>query len=318
MHIYMRLAFILGICLVINITGAKAQIAQPGLVSWQVLSGLPTKAPDKKLQYGADSLQFGELRLPRNGSGKFPVAVVIHGGCWLSQYNLGYMSHLSEALRQAGFATWSLEFRRVGNEGGGWPGTLQDVAQGTDFLRELAKEYPLDLKEVVVIGHSAGGQLALWLAGRKNLKENSILFTANPLPVKGVLALAAITDLAAYAAETGSCNEAVPQFMGGLPHELAERYAETSPIQMLPLKVPQRILLGTKDPIVPLSQSSYYAAKAKAKGDNVQEWLLENTGHFDVVAPFSTVWPSVEKAAISLVSPGKAKKHLRSSNKVLR
>jgi acetyl esterase/lipase len=296
--------------------GLMAQGSQPNMVSWQVLSGLPPKKADKIVKYGSDSLQFGELRMPRSGTGKFPVAVIIHGGCWLSQFNLSYMSHVSEALRQAGFATWTLEFKRVGDAGGGWPGTLLDVAQGTDYLRELAKEYPLDLREVVLVGHSAGGQLALWLAARKNLKEGSPLFSADPLPIRGVLTLAGITDLAAYAAEEGSCNAAVAQFMGGLPADVPERYAEASPVQLLPLRVPQRLLLGTQDPIVPLSQSSRYAARAKAKGDDVQEWALEATGHFDLVAPFSSAWFTVEKAAISLVSPGKARKYLK-TNRVI-
>jgi acetyl esterase/lipase len=289
-----------------------AQTPGPALVSWQQIGGIPPTKADTILQYGPDSLQWGELRLPK-GKGPHPVVVVVHGGCWLNQYNLHYMSHLSEALTQRGFATWTLEFRRVGDAGGGWPGTLQDVALGTDYLRQLARAYPLDLGEVLVIGHSAGGQLALWLAGRKSLAASSVLHTADPLPLRGVVSLAGITDLASYSQGEGSCNAAVEKLVGGLPAELPERYAQASPAQLLPLGVPQRLLQGAKDPIVPLSQAQNYAGGARAKGDDAREIILQEAGHFDVVAPFSPFWPAVEEACLSLLSAKKRRKLRRKS-----
>ncbi|EMR02129.1 putative dienelactone hydrolase [Cesiribacter andamanensis AMV16] len=247
------------------------------------------------------------------GKGRHPVAVVVHGGCWLNQYSLQYMTHLSEALTKRGFATWTLEFRRVGDAGGGWPGTLQDVALGTDFLRQLAKTYPLDLGEVLVIGHSAGGHLALWLAARTQLPVSSLLYTPDPLPLKGVVALAGIADLATYSSEAGSCNAAVEKLMGGLPAAHPERYAQASPAELLPVGVPQRLLQGAADPIVPVRQATAYTAAATAAGDDARMVLIPEAGHFDLVAPFSPVWSQVEAACLSLLSGKKqrqlAKKH---------
>jgi acetyl esterase/lipase len=298
----------------IMINSLQAQDKEPRLVSWQDIAAMPPQPADTIIQYGKEAMQFGELRLPK-GKGKFPVALIIHGGCWLSAYDLQYMSHMSEALRQAGFVTWTLEFRRVGNVGGGWPGTFLDVAQGTDFLRELAKQYPLDLDEVVVLGHSAGGHLGLWLAARKNIATSSELFSKNPLPLKGVVSLAGITDLSAYAITPGSCNSAVPQLMGGLPDELQDRYASASPIALVPLQVKQRLIQGALDPIVPIAQSQNYTRQAKAKGDDAEQVLLENIGHFDLVVPSSPAWLAVENAAISILSEKKAMQLNRTERK---
>ncbi|GAA4306924.1 alpha/beta hydrolase [Nibribacter koreensis] len=255
---------------------------------------LPTPAPGQKIAYSTDSLQFGELRLPQ-GKGPFPVVVVIHGGCWLAQYNYQYMNHLSAALTKAGYATWNIEFRRVGNPGGGWPGTFLDVAQGVDFVRQLARQYPVDSKKVVVMGHSAGGHLALWAAGRKNIAKTSELYTKKPLKVKGVVALAGIPDLASYAMAPGSCNSAVPQLMGGLPNEVPHRYASGSPMQLKPGSAIIRLVQGEKDPIVPVAQPQAFEEKIKRPYSEIQTVLLPNAGHFDLVAPTSPVWSTVEQ-----------------------
>ncbi|PRY09991.1 alpha/beta hydrolase family protein [Pontibacter ummariensis] len=287
-------------------TTLSAQNQAPKLITWQDIASTPVPAPDFTISYGLDSLQFGELRLPK-GKGPFPVVVVVHGGCWLSEYDLHYMAHVSEALTKAGYATWMPEFRRVGNEGGGWPGTFLDVAKATDFLRELAKKYPLDIKQVVTLGHSAGGHLALWLAARPNLPRTSELYTSRPLKLKGVVALAGITDLTTYSVEEGSCNAAVAQLLEGLPATQPGRYAQTSPLQLLPLRLPQYLVQGALDPIVPVSQAQHYAEQAQAKGDKAQVLLLPNAAHFDLVAPWSPVWPSIEQAVESLIG-GKASK----------
>src|SRR5579859_3765042 len=108
---------------------------------------LTTPAPpaDRRLAYGDHPRQFGDLRLPR-GAGLHPVAVVLHGGFWRATYDLEHIGHLCAALAAAGVVTWSLEYRRIGDDGGGWPGTFHDVARGADRLRELARDYPLDLQ----------------------------------------------------------------------------------------------------------------------------------------------------------------------------
>src|SRR5262245_60200302 len=130
-------------------------------------------------------MQFGELRLP-GGDGPHPVVIAIHGGFWKAAYGLDHIGPVCEALAGAGVATWNLEYRRIGNPGGGWPGTLEDVALGAGHLREIAGEHRLDLKRVVVVGHSAGGHLALWLAGRGRSRD---------MPLRGVVSLAGVADL---------------------------------------------------------------------------------------------------------------------------
>ncbi|GGE94095.1 alpha/beta hydrolase family protein [Hymenobacter cavernae] len=271
-----------------------------GLVTWKDIAQLPAPAPGQCISYSSDSLQFGELRLPA-GAGPFPVVVLIHGGCWLSEYNAQYMAHIGAALTKAGYATWNLEFRRVGNAGGGWPGTFLDVAQGTDYVRQLAKTYPILPKKVVVLGHSAGGHLALWLAARRRLPRNSPLYSKNPLKLRGIVSLAGIPDLAAYSTASGSCNAAVAKLLGGLPTDVPERYATAAPSQLLPLRVPQRLIQGNQDPIVPVSQAQDFATLAQAKGDDARVVLLPNAGHFDLVYPPSPVWPTIEKAVQELL-----------------
>ncbi|MDQ3309402.1 MAG: alpha/beta hydrolase [Gemmatimonadota bacterium] len=280
---------------------ACAHTPERGVVTWAEIERQPVPAADHRIAYGSDSLHFGELRLPR-GPGPHPLVVVIHGGCWRSQYNLEHISSASAALTRAGYATWTLEYRRIGNPGGGWPGTFQDVAQGTDYVRALAQRFPLDLDRVVLMGHSAGGHLALWLAARRNLPRESVLRSPDPLPVRGVVSLAGITDLRSYGAAPGSCNAAVAELMGGTSQEFPDRYLQGSPVELLPLGVPQRLLHGALDPTVPVEQSRTLEARARAQGDDAQLWLLEGAGHFDVIAPFAPAWRRVEEAVRSLLS----------------
>lgn len=257
--------------------------------------------PARRIAYGGDPLQFGELRLPR-GSGPHPVVVVIHGGCWLSEYDLEYMTPAAEALTRAGIATWTIEYRRVGNAGGGWPGTFQDVARGTDHLRELARTFPLDLDRVVLLGHSAGGHLALWLAARENLPAESVLSPTDPVPLRGVVSLAGITDLRAYHTGPRGCNAAVSRLLGGAPEQVPERYAQASPVELLPLRVPQRLLHGEADAIVPVEQSRVLAARASERGDDARVQVLEGADHFDPTRPDSDAWSAVESTVRSLLS----------------
>jgi len=170
---------------------------QPRLNSNDILK-LPSQPPAAKVSYGPASQQYAELRLPA-GKGPFPVVVVIHGGCWIQYATTEYTSHLASALTKEGWATWNLEYRRAHEEGGAWPGTFLDTAHGIDALRNTAAKYPLDLNRVVAMGHSAGGQLALWAAGRTRIPPGSEIHTANPLPLRGVVSLAGIADMRAYA-----------------------------------------------------------------------------------------------------------------------
>ena len=258
-------------------------VEENALMSASDVVALPQPEPDHRLSYGEDPLQFGELRLPE-GEGPFPVVIVIHGGCWLAEYDLRYMSAFAEALTAAGVATWSIEYRRVGDEGGGWPGTFQDVADAADFLLEIALEHNLDLDQTAAVGHSAGGHLALWLAGRKWLDVGDPLRGESALALNGVVALAGIPDLAAYAAPEG-CGAAVSGLLGGEPGEVVDRVQRASPIAMVPLGVTQALVIGEHDPIVPKTQADSFVDAARQMGDSVAVITILGAGHFELVDP---------------------------------
>ncbi len=254
---------------------------------------------DLRLSYGGGQYHFGDLRLPA-GPGPYPVVIGVHGGFWRARYDLGYYGHLCAALATCGVATWNIEYRRVGHEGGGWPGTLEDVALATDYLRTLAPTYNLDLNRVVTLGHSAGGHLALWLAARARIPADSPLHSAAPLPLRAAVSLAGVCDLQrGWELKLGTT--AVPDFVGGSPAQVPERYASASPAALLPLGIPQVLIHGSDDESVPLIVSRDYHAAATALGDDVTLLALPNTGHFEVVDPRSHVWPQVQDVVLALL-----------------
>src|SRR5690242_14041550 len=159
--------------------------------------------------------------------------MLIHGGYWRNRYDLAYFGHTTAALTAAGLATWNIEYRRVGDAGGGWPGTLLDVAVATDYARTLAATHPLDLERIVALGHSAGGQLAAWLAARHRLGPESGVATADPLPLRAAIALAGVLDLR-RAWELHLSDDAAREFLGGTPDQHPARYAAASPAALLP------------------------------------------------------------------------------------
>lgn len=259
---------------------------------------MPSPEADKRIWYGSDPLQFGDLRLPE-GEGPFPVAVLVHGGCWLSQYDLEHLGPLAQAFTDQGIATWTLEYRRVGNEGGGWPGTFLDAADGTDYVTVLSQQYPLDLERVIAIGHSAGGHLALWLAGRSRLGAESPLYRPRPLALKGVLALAAAADLE-LVFERQSCDQVVEKLLGGSPEEVPDRYAQGSPRNLLPFGIPQILLTGVHDQSWKPVADSYYQAAA-ASGDPVEKIDAPEAAHFEIIVPDTSSWPLVRRSAMRLL-----------------
>ncbi|MET0401363.1 MAG: alpha/beta hydrolase [Cystobacter sp.] len=262
---------------------------------------LETPAPpaDLRIPYGDITHQFGDLRLPR-GEGPHPVVVVIHGGFWRARYDLEHAGHLCADLTRRGWATWSLEYRRVGHPDGGWKGTFEDVGLGTDYLRTLATRYPLDLKRVTVMGHSAGGHLALWLAGRGKLAAGRPLHTASPLIPRGAVSLAGVVDLErAFALHLG--EGIVESFLGGTPTQVPERYRLGSPLALLPLGVKQVLIHGTEDDTVPVSLSEGYQQRAASLGETVKLVRLPGAGHFEVINPRAKEWPQIVEALDSLV-----------------
>ncbi len=259
----------------------------------ELISG-PTPAPANRIMYGPDSLQFGDLRFPP-GRGRVPIVVLVHGGCWRAAFDVAHIGHAADAITRAGFATLTIEYRRVGDTGGGWPGTFADVAQGLDFTRELARRFSrLDTGRVVLVGHSAGGQLALWLASRKAGEQiDGAQIAKAPIGVSGVVSLAGITDLRTYGSGIGPCNMAVAELMGGTPNEFPMRYSAVNPVERIPVTVPLRLIHGTADPIVPLSQSQSMLESVRASGGNARLSAIAEAGHFDLIAPASRAWRDV-------------------------
>ncbi|WP_298818819.1 alpha/beta hydrolase family protein [Chloroflexus sp.] len=253
----------------------------------------PAIPSDARISYGDHPDQFGDLYLP-DTSRPAPVVVLIHGGCWQAVYDLTPLGECCAALRAAGYAVWSLEYRRLGN-GGGWPQTFHDVAAGLDYLRALAAQYPLDLTRVIALGHSAGGQLALWLAARSKLPDTSALYHAHPLPLCGVVALAAVTDLDLGVTAT-ACGVACAELVGHHSH----RYREVSPRALLPLGVPHYHLVGSDDQIVPAAYVESFVTAARSTGDPAHLSILPDCGHFELTTPHSAAWHAVERAAREL------------------
>lgn len=261
--------------------------------SWHFIpsdvSQLHSKDADVRIQYGPDPLQFGDLRLPQK-SGMHPVAIVIHGGCWVSKFaDLKNSAALSDALRDEGIATWNIEYRRIDNPGGGWPGTFQDIAAAVDMLPNIAKKYSLDLSHVIVIGQSAGGHFALWVAARHNLPVSSILYKKNPLIVKGVISLGGVPDLAAFREQAKKvCDEdAIGELIEG------GSYKEASPSELLPLGTKQILIYGENEKTVPAQYGYDYKKMAASKGDNVSVITVKYAAHHEYNVPNSVTWPVI-------------------------
>jgi acetyl esterase/lipase len=240
--------------------------------------------PVSRHRYGDDPSQYGDLYRP-TGATRPGAVVVIHGGFWRARYAADLGAPLAADLADRGWTAWNLEYRRVGN-GGGWPETLADVAAGIDLLAEL----DLGLDRVVALGHSAGGQLATWAAGRASLPATAI--GGNPrVLLTGVISQAGVLDLVQGAADNLG-NGAVPAMLGGLPKEVPERYRLSSPQHQLPLGVPVRCVHSRDDDTVPFSQSVDYVRAARAAGNDAS--LHEVTGgHFGVNDPSSHAWQTI-------------------------
>jgi acetyl esterase/lipase len=251
-----------------------------------------------RIPYGADPLQFGELRVP-SGNGPHPVAIVVHGGCWASELgrmdpvgvSIANMRPLAAALTDAGVATWNIEYRRLGNAGGGWPGTYKDVAAAADALRGVARERGLDLKRAIAVGHSSGGHLALWLAARTKIAPSSDIYTKDPIPLTAAVSLDGPGDLnAMFLAQQSICGRPViTELMGGTPDEQPDRYRAASPAELLPTGVRVASLAGKAF----AAQNATYEAAATKAGDSFQAVTIPTAGHFVFIDPQSDVFPQV-------------------------
>jgi acetyl esterase/lipase len=265
----------------------RVLLGVPAALAAQSILEIPAAPPGLHIAYGGNEFQFGELYLPE-GKGPHPVAIVIHGGYWRARYDLRHIGHVCVALAKSGIAAWSLEYRRLGNAGGGFPGTFDDVRAGAMRLEKIARERSLDMKRVVATGHSAGGHLVLWLA------KQSVV------PLRGVVPLSPVSDLR-RAWELKLSSNVVEEFLGGSPAQVPERYRAASPMEMVPLGVRQRVIHGDRDDVVPIAMSRAYVAAARASGDDATLTEPEGAGHFELIDPRTGAWARVRDTIIGLL-----------------
>lgn len=223
--------------------------------------------------------------------------IAIHGGFWRNRYDLAHLGHLCAALQGAGFATWNIEYRRVGDPGGGWPGTFHDVAQAARHLFAIASRHRIDLDRVIVLGHSAGGQLALWLANLGAVSAGSEIGD-EPLPLRGAVALAGVLDLR-RASELDLSHGAVRDFLGGAPDDVPDRYAAASPSELTPLDLPHLLVHGGQDESMPPEMSARLHA---ASPDASILLMFPDAGHFDLIDPRATICPDLLAAIVAIAT----------------
>jgi acetyl esterase/lipase len=268
----------------------------------------PVLTADHRIPYGPGPLQFGDLWLPTPSAPHqlFPTVAFFHGGWWQSEYDLGYAGYLCQALKQHGIAVWSVEYRRVGDTGGGWPFTFLDAAAGLAYLNTLARSHPIDLTRVITMGHSAGGHLAFWLAGLHHVDPHSEICTQPTVPLRGTIALAGAVDLRLTIDLSGYFTFAhdkqeVYSLIGGTPANYPDRYKQANPGDLLPFNIPQILIQGTEDTQIPPTLPARYAALAHRAGDTVTTHLIPQATHFDVVDPDSPAWPTILTCTQSLL-----------------
>lgn len=258
------------------------------------LARADVSVPTARLRYGTAPSQTIDVRVPP-GRGPFPVVVLVHGGCWNTTYGQPRdMAPLADALRQRGIASLNVAYRRVGEPGGGWPGTMSDVGKGIDSIRVLAARFHLDPSRVVVVGHSAGAQIALWSATRDRLPRSSALHVARPLMPRAVVAVDGPGALAEFIGDDAEiCGApAIVPYMGGTPAQVPQRYRDATAQDHLPLAIPQYfILAGLRQYMEP------YVKRAQAAGDPVFTNRPSRATHFDVLMP----WQAPGQSTISFV-----------------
>lgn len=263
--------------------------ASAELMTWPDLLERPRPAADAEIRYGDNQLQVVDLWLPK-GKGPHPTVLMVHGGCWQTEIaDRRIMDWIADDLRKRGIAVWNIDYRGVDRAGGGYPGTFLDAGAAADALRDHAARYHLNISRLVAVGHSAGGHLALWLAGRSRLPADSALRQGTPLPIATVISLGGLPDLEEAARPPGSgCGtEVIARLTGsGRP----DVFADTSVPRLAPLGVPQILINGAEDRIIPTSYAEDYARQMRAAGDRVEVRMIPDTGHVELVAPGTRAW----------------------------
>ena len=282
-----RIALALAASLLLFQDGGMAADPPFRPLTWPDLLARPRPRADATIGYGPAAEQKVDVWLPA-GRGPHRTVVMVHGGCWQTDIaDRTLMDWAADDLRRSGYAVWNIDYRGVDRPGGGYPGTFQDAAAAADALRSHAGRFKLDTSRVVAIGHSAGGHLALWLAGRQRLPKGSPLAARDPLKIARVISLGGLPDLEATAAspDNGCGADVIARLVGAPP-----RYADTSVPRLLPLGVPQDLINGREDRIIPYRMATDYLAKARAAGDAATLHTVPDTGHVELIAPGTPAW----------------------------
>jgi acetyl esterase/lipase len=256
--------------------------------SVQAYMSQPQVEADARVVYGPAPTQVVDVFLPKT-PGKHPVVVLLHGGCYLAEYQgLPQTSGIAADLARRGYAVWNVEYRTFDQAGAGYPGTFQDVATAVDRMKADAAKYHLDLSRVIAIGHSAGGQLALWAASRPNIPKHSPLWRADPVRVRAVVSIGGIGDLKAHAASfDGACGAGtIARVTGG--HD-----ADASPARLLPSRAKVVMVHGVSDHVMPPDTGRAYVETLRKAGDAAEVVVIEDAGHFDPIIPTTPAWQIV-------------------------
>ncbi|TPE63976.1 alpha/beta hydrolase [Sandaracinobacter neustonicus] len=280
------------------LTAQSAALTElPRLMGPRAVASLPAAAPTETIRYGEAPSQLVELFMPKPNAESpdalHPVVIMVHGGCWRKDIaGPELLRPAAGAFIDKGYAVWSIGYRRIDEEGGGYPGTYQDVAQAIDLIREHAEARKLDLNRLVFYGHSAGAHLALWAAGRGKIPAGSPLHSEKPLKPRGVVSVGGIGSLANWSAEINTlCGPDTVEKLA--PKTAADgseraddlRFADTSPDKLLPLGVPVVMLHGVYDAAAFPAIGLDFAIEARKAGDKADIWLAPVAGHFEVIAP---------------------------------
>jgi acetyl esterase/lipase len=275
-------------------------------MAWPDLLERPRPQPSTTLHYGENALQVVDLWRPA-GAGPHPVVLMVHGGCWQTGIaDRRIMNWIADDLRRRGYAVWNIDYRGVDRTGGGYPGTFLDATAAADALETYADQFQLDLDRLVAVGHSAGGHLALWLAGRPRLPAGSPLRAPNPLRIPHVISLGGLPDLEEAARPPGSgCgNEVIPRITGEASASRPDPYADTSVPRLAPLGVDQVLINGMQDRIIPTAYAEGYAAPMRSAGDAVRVRMIDRTGHVELVAPETAAWAATVEEIARAIGPG--------------
>lgn len=268
-----------------------APAAPMKLADYLALSG---PEPSARIPYGAAPSQYAELFVPP-GAGPFPVAVLVHGGCWTSRFGgISQMRNMAGALAARGIAVWNVEYRRVDEAGGGYPGMYQDMHAALALLRDHAPRHALDMGRVAAIGHSAGGHLVQWIGARAGLPRTSPLYRADAPPVRAVVSLGGLADLRNERdLVRSSCGRGTAELAGVPSAARTDVFSDTSAAEMLPTGVPTWLVTGELDTISPPRVAADFAARARRAGDQAEVVILPAASHYDEVSASSPSWPAV-------------------------